>query len=89
MKLRSIVLVPAGGNLDGALASEADAVAVTVADANYSVVELRDLAAASLSRVAAAGKRALVVINHPRTRLMRDDLDALVSPDLAGVVLRC
>lgn len=87
MRLRSIVLVAAGGDLEHALSSEADAVAVTVADANFSVAELRDAARSALPRIAEAGKRALAVVNHPRTRLLRDDLEALVSPALAGVLL--
>ena len=55
-RLRSIVLVPANGDgLDAAIASEADALAVTVADADYASEELRARAASAIERAAAAG----------------------------------
>ncbi|MCA9830159.1 MAG: hypothetical protein KC495_06795, partial [Dehalococcoidia bacterium] len=88
MRLRSILLIPASGEgVDAALASEADAVALTVADADWPIDELRERAASALGRISEAGKRAFAVINHPRTRLLRGDLEALSGPALGGVIL--
>lgn len=88
MRLRSIVAAEADGQgLDLILRSEADAVLLTVADERVGVPEARAGAANALAAAADAGKRAFVVVNHPRTRLLRDDLDALVSPALSGVFL--
>ncbi len=88
MRLRSIVLVPADGDgLEAALASEADALAVTVADSYDESEDLRSRAAEALRRAKEAGKRAFAVVNHPRTRLLRDDIEALAGPELGGVIL--
>ncbi|MCC7366060.1 MAG: hypothetical protein IT303_16970 [Dehalococcoidia bacterium] len=87
MRLRSIVAVPAGDLVDAALASPADAVALTLTDAGHAVSDLREAARHAFPRIREAGKRALLFVNHPRTRLLRDDLDALVTPDLAAVLL--
>jgi len=87
-RLRSIVLIPANGDgLDAAIASEADALAVTVADADYASEELRARAASAIGRAAAAGRRVFAVVNHPRTRLLRGDLEVLAGPNLGGVIL--
>jgi citrate lyase subunit beta/citryl-CoA lyase len=87
VRLRSIVAIAPGEGLDDALNSPADALLLTLSDAGKSVSVLRDAACEALPRIAGAGKRALLSVNHPRTRLLRDDLDALVSPALAGVLL--
>lgn len=87
MQLRSVVMVGAGGDLEAALASQADAVLLTLNDASVAVGALRAAAVEATPRIRAAGKRALVVVNHPRTRLLRDDVEAIVMPDLAGVLL--
>jgi citrate lyase beta subunit len=87
VRLRSVVAVEAGAGLDEALATPADAILVTVAEASRPLAELRAAAKAALARVREAGKAGLVTVNHPRTQLLRDDLEALVSADLAGVLL--
>jgi len=88
MRIRSTVLIPAGGEgLDAALESEADAIAMTLNDARRPVGALRLAAASALPRIMAAGKLAIAVVNHPRTELLRDDLAALVSADLSAVFL--
>lgn len=88
MRLRSIVRIPASGEgLDAALESGTDAIAFTVADESVAVGTLRNRALEGADRAAAAGKGVLVVVNHPRTRLLRDDLDALVTPNLGAVLL--
>ncbi len=88
MRLRSIVRIPPGGiGLDAVLASSADAVLLTVADASVDAHALRNQARDAIPRITAAGKAPLVVVNHPRTRMLRDDIDALVMPGLAGVLL--
>lgn len=88
MRLRSILaLRPDGSNLELALASDADAVLVTVANANQSPDSAREFAAGAIQQIAAAGKSALLMANHPRTRLLRGDLEVLVSTNLAGVLV--
>ncbi|MGE5596415.1 MAG: aldolase/citrate lyase family protein [Hyphomicrobiales bacterium] len=87
MRLRSILIIPAGGELDEALASEADAIAVTLADAGHRVEDLRQGAAFALPRIRERGKKALVVVNHPRTQLLRSDLEAVVSTNLDAVLM--
>jgi citrate lyase subunit beta/citryl-CoA lyase len=88
MRIRSTVLIPATGEgLDPALESETDVIALTLNDARRPVGALRTAAVAALPRIKAAGKLAVAVVNHPRTGLLRDDLDALVTPDLAAVFL--
>ena len=88
MALRSIVAIPSGGDgLDAALESAADAICLALNDAARPVGALRIAATEALPRIRQAGKLALVLVNHPRTRLLRDDLDAIVTPDLSGVLL--
>ena len=87
MRLRSILRISAGGPLEEALASPADAIALTLADARYPVEQLREAAAAAIARLVESGKRALVTVNHPRTQLLRADLEAVVRPGLGGVLL--
>ncbi len=88
MRLRSVVAIPPGGaGLEAALGSQADGVLFTLAEAGYLSNTLRDEARAGIAAAAAAGKAALVVVNHPRTRLLRDDLEAVVANGLRGVLL--
>ncbi|MEJ5222392.1 MAG: hypothetical protein WHT63_10355, partial [Tepidiforma sp.] len=88
-RLRSIVAIGSGG-LDAAqeaLGSAADALLLSVADARVPLDEARRNAAAVLGAAGQAEKAALVTVNHPKTRLLRDDLDALLSPLVRGVLL--
>lgn len=88
MPLRSIVVIPAHrAGLDEALVSAADAVAFTLTDTFVPLAELRRLASVGLARVAEAGKVGLAIVNHPRTRLLHDDVHALVGSHLGGVIL--
>jgi len=88
MRLRSIVAIPASlGGIDEALASACDALLFTVADASEPVTDQRTKVAAAIARTGEAGKAALAVVNHPRSRLLRDDIDALLAPALKGVLL--
>ncbi|HMO53117.1 MAG TPA: aldolase/citrate lyase family protein [Tepidiformaceae bacterium] len=88
MRLRSIIAIPASlGGIDEALESAADALLFTLADSSRDVSELRNGVAEALGRVAERGKAGLAVVNHPRTKLLRDDLDAILSPALRGVLV--
>lgn len=88
MRLRSLLaLSPDGSNLEDALASQADGLLATVAHASVPVQDAREVALQAASRAQSAGKHAFVTVNHPRTQFLRGDLDALVSPALAGVML--
>lgn len=88
MRLRSIVeATPGESSIDAILASEADAILLTVADERAPAPQARSAALRALAAAAEAGKLAFVVVNHPRTRLLRDDLDALVGAALGGVFL--
>lgn len=87
-RLRSVLLIPAdGAGLDPALASSADALCFTVADGRFALEELRSRAKDGIAAAVAAGKQAFVKVNHPRTRFLRDDLEAVVSAGLTGVLL--
>lgn len=88
MPLRSILRIDdIDAGLPEALESAADAVLLPLTDESRAVGSLRLAARAAIARVAEAGRRAFVLVNHPRTRLLRDDLDAVVMPQLAGVFL--
>lgn len=88
MRLRSIVSIPASGaGLSGALESQADAVLLTLADDNLPVDDLRSAATAAVAEAARAGKAVLLAVNHPRTQLLRGDLEAVLSTDVKAVVL--
>lgn len=88
MALRSIVAIPvSGAGVDEALASAADGLLLTLADDSRPVGALRLEAAAALARISEAGKSGMVIVNHPRTQLLRDDLDAIVGPQLKAVIL--
>jgi len=86
MKLRSIVRIGiAGEGLSEALASEADAILLTTATDARPAASLRNTAREAMHAANEAGKQAFVLVNHPRTQLLRDDLDMLTAPELAGV----
>ncbi len=86
MRLRSIVIVTGGEeHLAAALASSADAVAVMLADA-AAPGDARAGVPGALARIREAGKSAVAIVNHPRTQLLRADLDAAVTQDLAAVI---
>ncbi|MEO6398846.1 MAG: aldolase/citrate lyase family protein [Tepidiformaceae bacterium] len=88
MRLRSIAQVPShGAGLEESITSVAEAVAFTLADSTVSIEELRRVALGGLARVAAADKQGIVIVNHPRTRLLRDDIQALTGPHLKAVIL--
>lgn len=88
MRLRSIVSIPASGEgFAGALESQADAVLLTLADDVLPVEELRSRAMEAVTRIAETGKAALVTVNHPRTRFTRDDIDAVLSGAVKGVLI--
>lgn len=88
MRLRSVVDVGEGrASLDDAIASAADAVVLSLADARAPVARLREAARDAVPRIVEAGKLALAIVNHPKTRLLRDDAEAIVLPGLAGVFL--
>ena len=86
--LRSIVAIgTAGEGLSEALASPADAVLLTLATDARPAGALRNTAIEALHRINEAEKQGIVVVNHPRTGLLRDDLDAIVSHNVAAVLL--
>ncbi len=88
MRLRSILaLRPDYSNLELALTSDADAILVTVANGGQEPSSARVAAAGAIATVAASGKRALALVNHPRTQLLRGDLEALVSAQLSAVLV--
>ena len=88
LKLRSIVSVgSAGEGLGEALASPADAILLSLATDARPVGSLRNTAIEALHGITEAGKHGVVTVNHPRTGLLRDDLDAIVSANLHAVLL--
>jgi citrate lyase subunit beta/citryl-CoA lyase len=88
MPLRSIISIPASGpGLPAALESQADAVLFTLADDILPVAELRAAAISGTKEAVAAGKAVLVTVNHPRTRLTREDIEAVLTPDVRGVLI--
>lgn len=87
MRIRSILLAHEPAVFEAALTSEADVVAISLADARHDIGDLRRGAREAITRAHAAGKRAFVAVNHPRTRLLRDDIAAVVMPGLSGVLL--
>ena len=88
MRLRTIAPIPAhGAGLEEALASAADAIAFTLTDSTVPVEDLRRAAVDGLARVAEVGKTGVAILNHPRTKFLRDDVDALSGPNLSVVLL--
>lgn len=73
--LRSILAAHPGESLDAALASAADAILLdaTAGDA--------------LGSVAPSGKTLIASVSHPRTRRLREDVGAVVSPALYAILL--
>src|SRR5690554_5162996 len=87
--LRTVIVAGgSAGEADAALDSAADAVAVDLAGP-ADVEAARKAAASTIGRAAEAGKPALAIVNHPRTRLLRDDIDAVVSSGLRAVIINC
>ena len=89
--LRSLIFVP--GNrpnmLERALGFNAD---VTMVDLEDSVppgekINAREVAREWVPRLRSEGHRVMVRVNSLETGLTRDELEALVSPDLAGISL--
>ncbi len=88
MRLRSIIAIPASGpGLSAALESQADAVLFTLADDAHPVAALRQTAIEGARQAAEAGKAVFIEVNHPRTRLLRDDIGEVLSPAVKGIVL--
>jgi citrate lyase subunit beta/citryl-CoA lyase len=88
MRLRSIISIPANGpGLSAALESQADAVLFTLADDILPVADLRAAAVDGARQATEAGKAVLVTVNHPRTTMTRDDLDAVLTPDVKAVLV--
>ena len=87
MRLRSVLRAVPGDDLTAALESDADAVLLSLTDETEPTPDLRRRVANAVQQVAAADKTPMVVVNHPRTQLARDDLDAIVSPQLRAVLL--
>lgn len=88
MRLRSVIAIgTAGEGLSETLASTADALLLTLATDARPVQSLRNTAIEALHRVNDAEKQGLVLVNNPRTKLLRDDLAAVVSHNVDGVFL--
>ncbi len=88
MRLRSIVSIGvSGAGLNDALGSQADAVLMTLAEAARPITDLRREVAEGLGHTATHEKAALVVVNHPRTRLLRDDISAILSTLVKGLLV--
>lgn len=88
MKLRSIVAIdPAGTNLQAACGSDADAILLTLVDAKHIISDLRERAVQAAAAAGGEGKRVLVLVNHPRTRLLHEDIEALSLAHIDGVLL--
>jgi citrate lyase subunit beta/citryl-CoA lyase len=88
MRLRSVfALSPDGSNLEDALGSDADAILATVAHSAIPVDDARAAAVTAVNRAREAGKLAFASVNHPRTQLLRADIETLVSPNLSGVFI--
>ena len=88
MRRRSIISIPASGvGLDAALESQADAVLFTLADDILPVADLRAAAVAGTTAATAAGKAVLVTVNHPRTKMLREDIEAVFSAEVKGVLV--
>ncbi|MGI8925845.1 MAG: aldolase/citrate lyase family protein [Tepidiformaceae bacterium] len=73
--------------LEAALGSTADAILLAINNPSPRADDARRQALGALARIHDAGKAAAVTVNHPRTQLLRDDLDAIVAPALDAVFL--
>ncbi|MGE3073414.1 MAG: aldolase/citrate lyase family protein [Dehalococcoidia bacterium] len=88
MRLRSILSIPAGGaGLTEALETQADGVLLTLADDILPVADLRAAAIEATRKATDAGKTVLIAVNHPRTRMLRDDIEAVLTPQVKALVL--
>ena len=88
MRLRSILSIPASGaGLSDALESQADAILLTLADDILPVDDLRAAAITATAQAVEAGKTVLITVNHPRTRFTREDIEAVLSPAVKGVLI--
>lgn len=87
MRLRSILDARPGSDLQAAVGSEADALLFTLADADHDLSSLRAWAAEGAQAASDARKHVVVVVNHPRTRLLREDIAALPLAALHAVFL--
>ena len=77
--------------LDSALESAIkvcpDAILISLTDEKMNNSIQRERAKAAFSSISKAKIYSIAVLNHPRTRLVRSDLDAIVSADLKAVFL--
>ena len=88
MRLRSILSIPASGaGLSDALESQADAILLTLADDILPVDDLRAAAITATAQAVEAGQTVLITVNHPRTRFTREDIEAVLSPAVKGVLI--
>jgi citrate lyase subunit beta/citryl-CoA lyase len=86
MRLRALLTAsPAPEALNGAIGSPADALVFSLAEVTGHAARtaIRNI----LPRVREHTKAAIVVVNHPRTRLLSDDLEAIVCEHLSAVIL--
>lgn len=88
MRLRSIVSIPASGaGLSEALQSQADAVLLTLADDILPVADLRAAAIEATKQASKAGKLVLITVNHPRTKMLREDIEAVLAPEVKAILV--
>lgn len=88
MRLRSIISIPASGaGVEAALESQADAILLTLADDSAPMEELRSAASAAAQKASAAGKLVLLMVNHPRTQLLRADIETVLTSAVSGLLL--
>lgn len=86
MRLRSIVCVgSAGEGLSETLASTADGVLLNLATDARPPQSLRNTAVEALHRVNESEKLGLLLVDNPRTGLLRADLEAVLSHNLDAV----
>jgi citrate lyase subunit beta / citryl-CoA lyase len=88
MAFRSIARVSGTGDaLETALESAADAVALSLTDERQDAQAARVAVSKALGRIVEKEKHAFAIVNHPRTQLLRADLEAVVSKHLTGVMV--
>jgi citrate lyase subunit beta/citryl-CoA lyase len=85
-RLRS-VLIAGAADLERAAAAGADGLLLDLADEHRDLGSSRQGLRIALRAHGATSPALLVRVNHPRTRLLRDDLEAVVAPGLAAVVV--
>lgn len=74
-------------NAQAVLESPADGVVFDLGDERLDAPAVRSWVREATAGARAAGKRVAARVNHPRTRLLRDDLEAIISTDLDAVLL--